>query len=137
MNNKNYSIVKLSNGENIICNVINNSDNSIEIESPLKLETHGKLTSKGIAESLSLVRWMQPFCDYDKFTINKNTVIINVPVSIGLGKYYEFILKKLNGLDIIGPSDEELKEIEMEQKKEQRRKQQELLELESGEITIH
>ena len=112
-----YQVIKLSNGENLICDVISDSDTTINVKSPLKMETLSKFTKSGVVESLSLVRWMQPFCDYDKFTINKNTVIINVPVSIGLGKYYEFILKKLNGLDIIGPSDEELKEIEMEQKK--------------------
>ena len=71
MNDKNYSIVKLSNGENIICNVINNSENTIEVEAPLKLETHAKLTAQGIAESLSLTRWMQPFCDQDKFSLPK------------------------------------------------------------------
>ena len=53
MNDKNYSIVKLSNGDNIICNVINNFDNTIEVEAPLKLESHARLTKNGIAESLS------------------------------------------------------------------------------------
>ena len=79
MNDKNYSIVKLSNGDNIICNVINNLEDSIEVEAPLKLESHARLTKEGIAESLSLTRWMQPFCDEKKFTLQKNSIIINVP----------------------------------------------------------
>ena len=130
MNDKNYSIVKLSNGDNIICNVINNFDNTIEVEAPLKLESHARLTKNGIAESLSLTRWMQPFCDEKKFTLQKNSIIINVPASIGLCKYYEFILKKIDGLDMIEPSEKELKQIEVEEKEE-------IEQLPKGNVTIH
>ena len=132
--NKNYSVVKLMNGDNIICNVTNTFDDTIEVEAPLKLESHSRLTKEGVAESLSLVRWMQPFCDQKKFTLSKHTVIINVPASIGLGKYYEFILKKIDGLEVIGPSEEELKEIEIEEKKEV---EKELMELPKGNNTLH
>ena len=132
MNDKNYSIVKLSNGENIICNVINNSENTIEVEAPLKLETHAKLTAHGIAESLSLTRWMQPFCDQDKFSLPKNSVIVNVPASIGLSKYYEFILRKIDGLDMLNPTEKELEEIEQEEKTENI-----LSQLPKGDVTIH
>ena len=132
MNDKNYSIVKLSNGENIICNVINNSENTIEVEAPLKLETHAKLTAQGIAESLSLTRWMQPFCDQDKFSLPKNSVIVNVPASIGLSKYYEFILRKIDGLDMLNPTEKEVEEIEQEEKTENI-----LSQLPKGDVTIH
>ena len=139
MNDKNYSIVKLSNGDNIICNVINNLEDSIEVEAPLKLESHARLTKEGIAESLSLTRWMQPFCDEKKFTLQKNSIIINVPASIGLCKYYEFILKKINGLDMIEPSEKELKQIEVEEKNTE---EDDLLDkliekLPKGNVTIH
>tara|TARA_Y100000590_G_C15544218_1_gene948193 strand:+ start:252 stop:671 length:420 start_codon:yes stop_codon:yes gene_type:complete len=139
MNDKNYSIVKLSNGDNIICNVINNFDNTIEVEAPLKLESHARLTKNGIAESLSLTRWMQPFCDEKKFTLQKNSIIINVPASLGLSKYYEFILKKINGLDMIEPSEKELKQIEVEEKNTE---EDDLLDkliekLPKGNVTIH
>ena len=139
MNDKNYSIVKLSNGDNIICNVINNLEDSIEVEAPLKLESHARLTKEGIAESLSLTRWMQPFCDEKKFTLQKNSIIINVPASLGLSKYYEFILKKINGLDMIEPSEKELKQIEVEEKNTE---EDDLLDkliekLPKGNVTIH
>ena len=139
MNDKNYSIVKLSNGDNIICNVINNFDNTIEVEAPLKLESHARLTKNGIAESLSLTRWMQPFCDEKKFILQKNSIIINVPASLGLSKYYEFILKKINGLDMIEPSEKELKQIEVEEKNTE---EDDLLDkliekLPKGNVTIH
>ena len=118
MSEQNYQVIKLANGENLICDVIRDSDTTLLVRSPLKMETLSKFTKSGVVESLSLVRWMQPFCDEEKFTLSKNTVILNSPVSIGLGKYYEFILKKMDGLDIPQPSEEELKAIEEEEKQE-------------------
>lgn len=116
--NKNYSIVKLTNGESIICNVIHNDDNSIVVESPLKLESYSRITKQGVSESLSLVRWMQPFSSQKNFTLQKSSVVINAEASIGLGKYYEFILRKIDGLDLIEPTEDELKQIEIEEERE-------------------
>ena len=93
MSEQNYQVIKLANGENLICDVISDSDTTMLVRSPLKMETLSKITKSGVIESLSLVRWLQPFCDENKFTLSKSTVILNSPVSIGLGKYYEFILK--------------------------------------------
>ena len=64
--------VKLSNGENIICNVVSDTDRHIEIESPLKMETISRVTKTGIVESLSLGKWMQPFSDQKTISLNKN-----------------------------------------------------------------
>jgi len=116
--NKNYSIVKLTNGESIICNVIHNDNNSIVVESPLKLESYSRITKQGVSESLSLVRWMQPFSSQKNFTLQKSSVVINAEASIGLGKYYEFILRKIDGLDLIEPTEDELKQIEIEEERE-------------------
>ncbi len=132
--NKNYSIVKLANGDNIICNVIDNSENVIEVESPLKMEIVSRNAKGGIAESLTLSRWLQPFSDESKFSLNKSTVILNAPVTIGLGKYYEFILKKMDKLDIEGPSEKELKSIEEEEK---RNLKKQMLEYIKDDVTIH
>ena len=134
MSEQNYQVIKLANGENLICDVIRDSDTTLLVRSPLKMETLSKFTKGGVIESLSLVRWMQPFCDEEKFTLSKNTVILNSPVSIGLGKYYEFILKKMNGLDIPQPSEEELKAIEEEEKQELK---DQMLEYIKNDVTIH
>ena len=134
MSEQNYQVIKLANGENLICDVIRDSDTTLLVKSPLKMETLSKFTKGGVIESLSLVRWMQPFCDEEKFTLSKNTVILNSPVSIGLGKYYEFILKKMDGLDIPQPSEEELKAIEEEEKQELK---DQMLEYIKNDVTIH
>ena len=114
--NKSTNIVKLSNGENLICTVICDTDKHIEIESPLKMETISRVTKTGVVESLSLGKWMQPFSDQKTISLNKNLVIINLPVTIGLEKYYEYVLKKMDLGD--GPSEEDLKAIEEEERQD-------------------
>ena len=129
-----YQVIKLSNGENLICDVISDSDTTLNVKSPLKMETLSKFTKSGVVESLSLVRWMQPYCDNEQFALSKNNVILNSPVSIGLGKYYEFILKKMDGLEIPQPTEDELKTIEEEEKQELK---DQMLEYIKDDVTIH
>ena len=50
-----YSILKLSNGEDLICRIVNNTDSDLVIQSPLKMETINKVTRGGVSESLSLL----------------------------------------------------------------------------------
>jgi len=89
----NYQVVKLSNGEDIICNVEEDAriDGTLRISSPLKMETFSRTTEKGVVESLGLSRWIQPYSDEDMFTIQKNTVVVMTPVSAGLQRYYEYV----------------------------------------------
>ena len=129
-----YQVIKLSNGENLICDVISDSDTTLNVKSPLKMETLSKFTKSGVVESLSLVRWMQPYCDNEEFALSKSNVILNSPVSIGLGKYYEFILKKMDGLEIPQPTEDELKAIEEEEKQDQK---DQMLEYIKDDVTIH
>ena len=129
-----YQVIKLSNGENLICDVVSESDTRLNVKSPLKMETLSRVTKTGIVESLSLVRWMQPFCDSEQFELSKNNVILNSPVSIGLGKYYEFTLKKMDGLQIPQPTEDELKAIEEEEKQNQK---DQMLEYIKDDVTIH
>ena len=112
---KSTNIVKLSNGENLICNVVSDTDKHIEIESPLKMETISRVTKTGVVESLSLGKWIQPFSDQKTISLNKNLVIINLPVTIGLEKYYEYVLKNMNKMQPTGPTAEELDQIESDE----------------------
>ena len=111
-----YQMVKLSNGEDIICNVKHDSESLLKISSPLKMETYNRTTEKGMVESLGLSRWIQPYSDEDEFTIHKNTIVLMTPVSAGLKRYYEYVLKNME--DMIekddGPTEKEIRVIEEE-----------------------
>ena len=133
-----YSVLKLSNGENLVCRVVNKTDSDIIIQSPLKMETINQITDSGISESLSLTRWLQPFCDVTDYTIQKHSIVISVPESVGLSRYYEYVLKKIDSLEIKKPTKSDIRKI---QKSEVRNKldklKKDLAELEIDGETIH
>ena len=123
--NTNYQILKLSNGENIICDIKdqNESDIILEVTAPLKMDIMSRATQKGIEEGLALTRWVQPFTDEKDIAINKSTIITMVPASLGMSKYYEYILQNIRKMklvtstteDIEEPSSEELSQIQLEE----------------------
>ena len=74
----NYQVIKLSNGEDIVCKVHENSssreNSKLKISSPLKMETITRDTSKGVVESLALSRWVQPYSDEEIFKVIKTLI---------------------------------------------------------------
>ena len=92
-----YSVLKLSNGEDIVCRVVESSKEKIKIEDPLLLDVQ-QITDKDgrIKESLGLIRWIKPFTEEEEYFIEKNSIVITVPASSGLSKYYEHVLKRLD-----------------------------------------
>ena len=111
----NYQIVKLSNGEDIICSVENLESGKLKITSPLKMSTHTKVTDTGVIESLGLSRWVQVYSDRPHYIIEKSGVVIVTPASAGLCKYYEYVLKNMNKMQPTGPTAEELDQIESDE----------------------
>ena len=95
-----YQIVKLSNGEDIICEVLEIKDTQIHISEPLKMETINKVTDDGASESLALGRWLQPYSDENIFQIERNSIVIMTPASIGLIKYYEYVMTTIERMEL-------------------------------------
>ena len=89
-----YQVIKLANGEDIVCNLVKRFGSKIEVTSPLRMDTITKETAKGTMESLALSRWVQPYSDEKVFNIESNSVVIMTPASVGLSRYYEYVLKK-------------------------------------------
>ena len=113
-------VVKLSNGEDIVCYVHKNKSSAetskLKISSPLKMESVARTTKKGIVESLSLARWVQPYSDEQYFNIEKNSIVVMTPASVGLCKYYDYVLQNIKEVvKHTKPSIRDLKEIEEEE----------------------
>ena len=53
--NTNYQILKLSNGENIICDIKDQNENDVilEVTTPLKMDIMSHVTREGIQEGLA------------------------------------------------------------------------------------
>ena len=104
MNNISYTVLKLANGEEIICEVdfeqydveVDLPKRVYEIKDPL-LMTHTKeINSEGMREGLSLSRWFQPFTEQKYFSIPATSVVTSAEASPGLAKYYEYVLKRIS-----------------------------------------
>ena len=92
-----YSVLKLSNGEDIVCRVVESSKEKIKIEDPLLLDVQQITDKQGkIKESVGLIRWIKPFTEEEEYFIEKNSIVITVPASSGLSKFYEHVLKRLD-----------------------------------------
>ena len=126
--NTNYQILKLTNGENIICDIKDQNENDVilEVTTPLKMDIMSHVTREGIQEGLALTRWVQPFTDEKDIAINKSAIVTMVPASLGMSKYYEYVLKNIKEMrlvdstteDIETPTSNELEQIELEEDEE-------------------
>ncbi|SVB36924.1 uncharacterized protein METZ01_LOCUS189778 [marine metagenome] len=111
---ENIKILKLSNGESIIGSIMHECAHRVDVKLPLKMDLISHMTPNGIAESLNLSRWMQPFCEEEKFSVNYEHVILVAEASEGLCKYYAHVLKRIDNIDVKQkvieeePSDDEI-----------------------------
>ena len=100
MNTPAYKVVKLTNGEEIICQINEEIDNGeYKINFPLKMVVHSVLTKEGPVESLNLSRWIGPYTEQSKFLIKSDHVLLIANASPGLSKYYEHVMKEIKQLD--------------------------------------
>ena len=101
MNTPSYKVIKLTNGEEIICQLGDNIDNGeYKINFPLKMEVHSVLTKEGSVDSLNLSRWIGPYTEQSKFSIKSDHVLLVANASPGLSRYYEHVIKEIKQLDI-------------------------------------
>ena len=112
-----YQIIKLKNGEDLICNVLDNENGRLKVATPLKMETVNRISKKGLTESLALTRWIQPYSDEDHFFIETNSIIIMTPASVGMTRYYEYVLKSYDGLVLKSAKEETVQKIRSEKQK--------------------
>ena len=112
-----YQIIKLKNGEDLICNVLDNENGRLKVSSPLKMETVNRISKKGLTESLALTRWIQPYSDEEHYFIESNSIIIMTPASVGMTRYYQYVLKSYDGLVLKNAKEETVEKIRSEKQK--------------------
>ena len=140
MNDVSYTVLKLTNGDDIICEVdyerydseASLSQRVFEIQNPLLMVATRRVEDDGVREGLSLSRWEEPLTEQKYFSIPASSVITSAEASPGLVKYYEYVLNRMEHYFDEGslPSDEDLDEIELEE-------DEEFLELEGPSNKIH
>ena len=106
-------IMKLSSGEEIVCDLIaDEHPRTYNVRFPMKVMTVPRVTGDGVEESLSLTRWIH-FAEESEADIPKTQVLAIVNASVGMQKFYEYCIGRMdsNDLDELeGPSKFELDE---------------------------
>ena len=115
-------VIKLANGESIVCTCIptrtDEGSQTLHIIHPLKMELKKRITKKGIVEALTLSRWLQPFTESDEFDIEKSSIVTVTSASYALNNYYQFMLNSYSEADaesnqpIVQPKEEEFEDSE-------------------------
>ena len=110
MNTDSYKVLKLSNGEMIVCEINDYDDKIYDIMNPLRMDVVPIQSRSGIGETLNLTPWMQHFTDQKYFNIDKNQCILIADASVGLSKYYEYVMLRIddswdNGDNLIPEDD--------------------------------
>ena len=94
-----YKIVKLTNGDDLICEVDDHDAIEYKINFPLKMEVSSMTTKEGQVDSLNLSRWIGPYTEQSFFSIKRDHVLVIANASEGLGRYYEHVRRQIIQLD--------------------------------------
>ena len=95
-----YKIVKLTNGENLICQINDDIDNGeYKLNFPLKMEVHSLMTKEGPVDSLNLSLWIGPYTEQSRFLIKSEHILFVVNASKNLCRFYEHAINEIKQLD--------------------------------------
>jgi len=110
MNTDSYKVLKLSNGEMVVCELNGHDDKMYDIMNPLKMDVVPIQSRSGIGETLNLTPWLQHFTDQEYFNIDKSHCILIADASVGLSKYYEYVMLRIDadwdGTDNLIPEED-------------------------------
>ena len=91
-------VIKLANGESIVCTCIptrtDEGSNKLHVVHPLKMELKNRITKKGVVEALSLSRWLQPFTESDEFDWSALTYLFKSLSHLGVSPLADRYLPK-------------------------------------------
>ena len=124
-----YRVFKFANGDEVICELRQTEGNRFKISQPFKLVSVTVADKDGsMEENLALRKWTS-FTDDKIFMIDRQQVVVHYSASVGLAKYYEYVLRKYKaaGDDISKTADleKEVREYKVEGKTEDSPRQEE------------
>ena len=100
MNTDTYKVIKLLNGEEIICQLGDGIVNdSYEVTHPLKMQIQSQITKQGVVESLNLSRWIGPYTEQSFFNIKTSHVLTIADATEGLCRYYDHVMREIGKAD--------------------------------------
>ena len=110
-------ILKLTNGDEIITTLSNQSDGTVTAHNPLKISALPKISKYGLEESMALSRCVS-YGDTEKCDIIKNNIVAVASASVGISKFYEYCVTKMKSgsetFSVREPTDEQLERLENE-----------------------
>ena len=109
-------ILKLRNGEEIVGNVSDGNGEFLKIQNPLKVNIYPRIKKGKVEEAMAFSRWIN-YSQNQTYDIIKNNVIAITDSSIGLTRFYDFSVSKMEDMkttEYRQPTDKELEGIENE-----------------------
>jgi hypothetical protein len=95
-----YKIMKLTNGEEIVCQMGNEIVNDeYQLNYPLKIDIRPQMTEKGVVEALNLSRWVGSYTSQSLFSVKTDHVLLVAEASEGLCKYYDHVVKEIKRIE--------------------------------------
>lgn len=103
---QNTKILKLTSGEEIVAIAVQGERGLIRVTNPLKLSINPRMTDDGIEEAISFQRWVH-FAESEDFDIPKHQVVTIADASFGLGRFYDYCIKRMkdDGDNVYSESD--------------------------------
>tara|TARA_R100001369_G_scaffold85080_1_gene118384 strand:- start:60 stop:479 length:420 start_codon:yes stop_codon:yes gene_type:complete len=99
-------VVKLTNGDDLVCQIFSHADGKYTIGSPYKMKVYNDVTERGVAESLHLASWVGPFTENKTFEIKESHVLLITDASSGLTSYYKNIIRRRTELKLTDELEE-------------------------------
>ena len=110
-------IIKLNNGDELVATVSSTDGEFIKVVNPLKINVYPRYRENGnIEEAMAFSQWIK-LSENQKYDVVKNNVIAITESSVGLTRFYEHCVKKMQDQklpELRQPSKKELDKIEQE-----------------------
>ena len=95
-----HKIMKLTNGEEIVCQIDDKIVNDeYQLNYPLKIDVRPQMTKRGVVEALNLSRWVGSYTSQSLFSVKTEHVLLVAEASEGLCRYYDHVVEEIKRIE--------------------------------------